>query len=138
GYWMEVFRLPAIGPDAIVAGTTSEGTHHLDDAIAAGRGAVCALPHSGNWDAAGVWLVRHSGAFSTVAERLRPESLYRRFVAYREGLGMQVVPLTGGTRPPAEVLAERLRAGGVVCLLGDRDLTRGGVDVTFFGEPARM
>jgi len=37
-----------------------------------------------------------------------------------------------------EVLAERLRAGGAVCLVADRDLSRGGVEVQFFGEPTRM
>jgi KDO2-lipid IV(A) lauroyltransferase len=92
----------------------------------------------GNWDAAGAWLVDHGAPFTTVAERLEPESLYRRFLDYRESLGMEVVPLTGGHRPPSDVLAERLRAGGVVCLLGDRDLTRRGIDVAFFGETARM
>ena len=51
---------------------------------------------------------------------------------------MEVVPLTGGPRPPTEVLAERLRRAGCVCLVADRDLSRPGVDVEFFGEPARM
>jgi phosphatidylinositol dimannoside acyltransferase len=137
-YWQEAFRLPVIGPDRIRAHTDFHGAEVLDKAIADGHGVVCALPHMGNWDAAGVWLVDHGARFTTVAERLRPESLYRRFVAYREGLGMEVVPLTGGDRPPSDVLADRLRAGGVVCLLGDRDLTRRGIDVTFFGETARM
>ncbi len=69
-----------------------------------------ALPHSGNWDAAGVWLVDWlGGPFMTVAERLRPESLYRRFLDYRESLGFRVVPLTGGERPSAAVLTEWLR-----------------------------
>ena len=36
--------------------------------------------------------------FTTVAERLKPETLYDRFVAYREGLGMEVLPHTGGVR----------------------------------------
>ena len=76
--------------------------------------------------------------FTTVAERLKPESLYERFVAFREGLGMEVLPLTGGTRPPFDVLRERLGEGGTVCLLGDRDLTPRGVDVQFFGAAARM
>ena len=49
-----------------------------------------ALPHSGNWDMAGVWLVQHYGTFTTVAERLKPESLYRRFVDYRESLGFEM------------------------------------------------
>ncbi|PRC52150.1 phosphatidylinositol mannoside acyltransferase, partial [Mycobacterium sp. ITM-2017-0098] len=68
-------------------------------ALEAGRGAVLALPHSGNWDMAGVWLVQNPGAFATVAERLKPESLYKRFLAYRESLGFEVVPSSGGDRP---------------------------------------
>ncbi len=114
------------------------GRNHLDDALAAGRGAVLALPHSGNWDMAGVWVVQHYGAFTTVAERLKPESLYRRFIDYRETLGFEMLPLTGGERPPFEVLAERLRANRLICLMAERDLTRKGVEVDFFGEPTRM
>src|SRR3712207_8223666 len=69
-------------------------------ARADGRGVVFALPHSGNWDAAGVWLVDFlGGPFMTVVERLRPESLYRRFLAYRGTAGMRVVPPPRGPRP---------------------------------------
>jgi phosphatidylinositol dimannoside acyltransferase len=136
-YWLEVFRLPVFR-STVTARTGAEGAENLDAAVAAGRGVILALPHCGNWDVAAVWLISRAGTFTTVAERLRPESLYRRFVAYREGLGMEVVPLSGGDRSPSDVLAERLRAGGVVCLLGDRDLTRGGVEVTFFGERTKM
>src|SRR5262249_37439370 len=64
-------------------------------------------------------------------------SLFDRFVAYRESLGMEVLPLTGGAAP-AEALARRLRSGRAVCLVADRDLSRNGVDVDFFGETARM
>ncbi len=137
-YWVEVFRLPVLGTRSIADRTETEGAEHLDQAVRAGRGVVLALPHSGNWEAAAVWLISRHGRFTTVAERLRPESLYRRFLAYRQALGMEVVPLTGGDRSPSDVLAERLRAGGVVCLVGDRELARGGVDVTFFGDRARM
>ena len=87
---------------------------------------------------AGVWLAQTHGTFTTVAERLEPESLYKRFIGYREGLGFEVLPSSGGERPPFEVLCERLRAGGVVCLMAERDLTRTGVEVDFFGEPTRM
>jgi len=114
------------------------GQENLDAALAQGTGAVVALPHSGNWDMAGVWLVGHSGTFTTVAERLKPESLYQRFIDFRETLGFEVLPLTGGDRPPATVLAERLRQNKVVCLLGDRDLTSSGVPVTFFGAKTLM
>ncbi len=137
-YWLETFRLPSMDADRIVASVRTDGAANVDEAMAAGRGAVFALPHSGNWDIAGLWLVRRGYPFSTVAERLKPESLFDRFVAYRESLGMRVLPLTGGPHPPMQVLAERLRAGEAVCLVADRDLSRSGVDVQFFGEPTKM
>jgi KDO2-lipid IV(A) lauroyltransferase len=137
-YWLETFRLPSMDHGQIIAKVRTDGADNVDRAMAAGRGAVFALPHSGNWDIAGLWLVRRGYPFSTVAERLEPESLFDRFVAYRESLGMRVLPLTGGPRPPMQVLTERLRAGEAVCLVADRDLSRNGVDVQFFGEPTRM
>ncbi|MCA0143486.1 phosphatidylinositol mannoside acyltransferase [Blastococcus sp. LR1] len=138
-YWQEAFRLPTLGVERILAGTTVPGIEHLEAARAAGRGVILALPHSGNWDAAGVWFVDWlGGPFMTVAERLKPESLYRRFLDYRETLGMRVVPLTGGPRPSGEVLRDWLADGGSACLLVDRNLGSGGVPVTFFGRPARM
>lgn len=132
-YWREAFRLPTMDHSALT-GSLVEGVENLDAALARGRGVVLALPHSGNWDAAGVWLVNHSGTLATVAERLKPESLFERFVAYRESLGFEVFPLTGGEQPPFTALAARLRANNVVCLMGERDLTGKGVPVTMYGE----
>ncbi len=60
------------------------------------RGAVLALSHSGNWDAAGAWVAAMGMPITTVAERLQPEELYERFLAFRQGLGMEILPLTGG------------------------------------------
>ena len=138
-YWQEAFRLPTLGVDRILAGTTVPGSEHLEKARADGRGVLLALPHSGNWDAAGVWFVEWlGGPFMTVAERLRPESLYRRFLDYRESLGMRVVPLTGGERPSGEVLRNWLADGGSACLLVDRNLGSGGVPVRFFDRRATM
>ncbi|MBB5954250.1 KDO2-lipid IV(A) lauroyltransferase [Saccharothrix tamanrassetensis] len=139
-YWREAFRLPSMDLKAVYESCdrSFSGVENLEAALAAGNGVVLALPHCGNWDMAGVWLVEKLGTFTTVAERLRPESLYRRFIAFRESLGFEVVPLTGGDRNPAVVLAERLRANQPICLLADRDLTAGGVPVTFFGERTMM
>jgi KDO2-lipid IV(A) lauroyltransferase len=139
-YWLETFRLPKMDAAEVAASAarTTVGAEYIDAALERGKGAILALPHSGNWDVAGVWLIARHGPFTTVAERLKPESLFRRFVEYREGLGMEIIPLTGGERPPTEVLTERLRANRVVCLLADRDLSRNGVQVDFFGETTRM
>jgi KDO2-lipid IV(A) lauroyltransferase len=137
-YWREVFRLPTMDHHKIGQELSVLGIDRLWAALDAGRGAVLAAPHSGNWDMAGVWLVQNYGTVTTVVERLKPESLYDRFIAYRESLGFEVLPLVGGERPPYELLRERLRDNRPVCLLAERDLTRTGVPVDFFGEPTRM
>lgn len=138
-YWQEAFRLPTLSSERIVTGTEVLGLEHVQKARDSGRGMVMALPHSGNWDAAAVWFIDFlGGPFMTVAERLKPESLYRRFLDYRESLGMRVVPLTGGPRPSTEVLREWLSDAGVACLLVDRNLGTGGVPVEFFGRAATM
>ena len=138
-YWQEAFRLPTLDPTRLVAATSPSGREHLEAARDAGRGIVLALPHSGNWDVAGVWLVDWlGGPFLTVAERLKPESLYRRFLEFREGLGMRVVPLTGGERPSSVLLREWLTGGGATCLVVDRDLSSGGVPVELFGRATTM
>jgi KDO2-lipid IV(A) lauroyltransferase len=139
-YWREAFRLPTMDLSAVAQRLDEVciGAHRPQEALDAGRGAVMALPHSGNWDMAGVWLVHKHGTFSTVAERLKPESLYRRFIEFRESLGFEVFPASGGERPPFELLSERLRENKFVCLMADRDLTRSGVEVDFFGERTRL
>jgi phosphatidylinositol dimannoside acyltransferase len=139
-YWSEVFRLPDYSPERILSTVRLQGEEHIEAALSSGDGFVIALPHMANWDLAGAWLALAHTPFTTVAERLKPESLYERFLAYRRSLGMRVVPLTGepGEQSPFRTLLQVARAGGAICLLGDRDLTAGGVEVDFFGEPARM
>lgn len=139
-YWCEAFRLPTMDPVRLVEEIESSATGlgNIHDAVERGRGAVLALHHSGNWDMAGVWIARRVGPPVVVAERLRPESLYRRFVRFREGLGFEIIPLTGSAQPPFEQLTTHLRRGRIVGLLAERDVTGTGVPVTFFGEPTRM
>ncbi|MFR9798907.1 phosphatidylinositol mannoside acyltransferase [Streptomyces sp. MS06] len=136
-YWMESFRLPAWSTDRIRSGFAPKDVHYLTDGLAAGKGVILALPHLANWDLAGAWVTTELGTpFTTVQERLKPESLYDRFVAYRSGLGMEVLPHSGGAA--FGTLARRLRDGGLVCLVADRDLSASGVAVDFFGDTARM
>jgi KDO2-lipid IV(A) lauroyltransferase len=137
-YWLEAFRLPALDRDEILRTFHLEGEEVLAADVAAGRGAVVTLAHAGNYDLAGAWVAAKGWPIITVAERLKPERLYERFLAFRRGLGMEIIPASGGDRPPIDLLAERLRAGAVVPLLADRDLSARGVEVEFFGGRTRM
>lgn len=136
-YWIESFRLPVWSESRVRAGVFIEEVRRLTDGIESERGVILALPHMANYDLAGAWLTTELNTpLTTVAERLKPETLYDRFVAYREGLGMEVLPHSGGSA--FGTLARRLRAGGVVALVADRDLSAAGVEVKFFGETTRM
>src|SRR5258708_19590595 len=88
-YWLETFRLPKMDHAAVAARVDGQtfGTEHLDAAVQAGRGVILALPHVGNYDVAGLWLIdRYRRPFSTVAERLRPPRLFHPSPAYRPTL----------------------------------------------------
>ncbi|GAA2498148.1 phosphatidylinositol mannoside acyltransferase [Winogradskya humida] len=137
-YWMEAFRLPSQSKQDFLRDFELVEAEEFLGVLAQGRGVILALPHTGNWDAAAAWVVSNGYKLVTVAERLKPEGLYERFVAYREKLGMEVIPLTGGQRPPLDVLAEKATKGYAVALLADRDLTKSGVEVEFFGGRTRM
>jgi phosphatidylinositol dimannoside acyltransferase len=138
-YWLEIFRLPVMPVDRLVDGMENHGHRQLIfDTVASGRGVVIGLPHMGNWDQAGAWIIATgAGSFTTVMERLKPETVYERFVTFREGLGMEVLPASGGARPFG-ILAQRLRAAKIVVLPCDRDVTGSGIEVEFFGEKAKM
>lgn len=135
-YWMESFRMPAWSAERIRSSFAPIDVHLLDEAMARGRGVIIALPHTANWDLAGAWVAERGYPFTTVQERLKPERLYDRFVAYRKSLGMEVLPHAGASA--FGTLAHRLRAGRLICLVNDRDLSANGVEVEFFGETARM
>ena len=94
--------------------------------------------HSGNWDWSGAWGAAEWGGVTTVAERLEPVELFDAFVAARTARKLHILPHRGGSRPPSVVLTELLNAGQVVALAADRDLSRRGVEVDFFGSQTKM
>lgn len=137
-YWCDAFRLPDWDTDRIVGRVRIIGEEPMRRALAEGRGVIAALPHMGNWDHAGAWGSLTDIPVTTVAERLRPEALFERFLSFRRGLGMEILPLTGGNGDVFRTLSERLSGGTMVPLLADRDLSRRGIEATLFGESTRM
>ena len=136
-YWCDIFRLPDWTPERIESTVRVVGDEPVRKALAEGRGVVMALAHQGNWDHAGAWASLALAKVTTVAERLKPEDLFDQFVRFREELGMEVLPLTGGN-DLFGTLVRRLRTGGFVPLLADRDTTDNGIVGEFFGESARI
>jgi lauroyl/myristoyl acyltransferase len=136
-YWAEAFRLENLSQQDIRDRFRLEGQDHIDAALARGRGAIFAVPHLGNWDAGAAWLVSQGYQLTTIAERLKPEVLFDRFLEYRRALGMEILPLDNGSESMRGVL-RALRAGRLVALVCDRDLTGHGLPVEMFGALAAM
>ena len=134
-YWCDTFRSPDWSSARILSTVTVTNEELLTKPISSGRGVIVSLPHAGNWDLAGSYFCAKGIALVTVVERLKPEALFQKFLAYRQAIGMEVLPLDGRSMA---TLSLRAREGKLIALIADRDLSSSGVDVTFFGGPARM
>ncbi|HUJ64780.1 MAG TPA: phosphatidylinositol mannoside acyltransferase [Acidimicrobiales bacterium] len=135
-YWAESLRLGTLAPERIHAGARYEGYEHLEAARAAGRGAIFALPHLGGWEWCGSDLAGRGHPMSVVVERLEPPDVFEWFLAFRERLGMQVIPAGPGA---AAACTQALADNHVLCLVSDRVV--GGasaVEVDFFGERTQL
>lgn len=135
-YWMETFRMQDLSSDELNERFRGEGLDTLDVIHKRGRGGVLATPHIGNWDAGGRW-VAERWPLTVVVEVLRPKLLFDRFVEHRRSLGMTIVPLVKGGDATAKCL-EKIREGGYVALVSDRDLSGSGVPVRMFGRTTKL
>jgi lauroyl/myristoyl acyltransferase len=136
-YYCEAFRLPDRTAEELRASVRVEGDGPVREQLRLGRPVLCFLGHLGNWDLAGAWGARELGPVVTVAERLKPEAVYADFLAFRESLGMTILPLTGGPDVFAE-LRGHLTSPVVMPLLADRDLTARGIEVELCGHRTSM
>ena len=134
-YWCDTFRFPAWSKERLLSTTVCENENFLRDPIAAKRGCIVALPHAGNRDHAGAYFCATGIPLTTVAEHLKPEKLFRKFLEYRTAIGMEVLDLDSRS---IAVLSQRLRAGKLVALVADRDLSKNGIPVNFFGTGGQM
>ena len=134
-YWCDTFRFPAWSKERLLSTTVCENESFLRDPIADKRGCIVALPHAGNWDHAGAYFCATGIPLTTVAEHLKPEKLFRKFLEYRTAIGMEVLDLDSRS---IAVLSQRLRSGKLVALVADRDLSKNGIPVNFFGTGGQM
>lgn len=135
-YYCETFLLPRWSTQRLMSSVRAENVELVQTALKQG-GVILTLPHSGNWDHAGAWCAKYFGSLATVAERLRPEGVFQKFMKMRTDRGITLMPLTGegGTY---EYLRDNVVQGKVVALLGDRDVAKNGMSNSFFGHKASL
>jgi lauroyl/myristoyl acyltransferase len=134
-YWCDAFRLPTWSKDRITSTVTVEGEDLFRSVVAEGKGVIVSLPHSGNWDHAGAYFSATGIPIISVAEKLKPERVFLAFLRYRERIGIRIYPTGENVLP---LLNQHLANGEVVALVADRDLSKSGVEVSFFGGTAKM
>jgi len=134
-YWCDTFRIQNWSTERIRHTVTTTNDHLLLEPMRDGRGVVVALPHSGNWDHAGAYFCSLGIPLVTVAERLKPEALFQKFLRHREAMGFEVLSLDSRS---FATLIRRAKEKRLIALVADRDLSHSGIDVTFFGSNARM
>lgn len=134
-YWIDTFRFPNWSAERMRSTVKVHNRALFDDLMGQGKGVIVALPHAGNWDHAGAFFCAEGFPLVTVAEHLKPERLFRKFLAYRQAMGMEVLDLDGKVTSQLE---KRLREGRLIALVADRDLSASGVVVDFFGKKAKF
>ncbi len=137
-YWIDAFRLHRMDGAAVVAAATGEGLGYLDAVRDRGHGGILATGHLGSWDIGALFTAQRRWGMVAVAEVVEPRALFERFVRLREEAGISIVPLVRGGDLLGELERRIRRDGALATLLADRDLTRRGPIVEFFGEPCRL
>lgn len=135
-YWAETLRMPDVDAATLEQGLQVTGYEHIRNARANGFGPILALPHLGGWEWAAAYLGRVADVpVSAVVERLRPDDVFEWFTDLRSSYGVRVIPADGSA---FTALVEAVRALDVVCLLSDRDLAGGGIEVSMFGRSTTL
>ncbi len=113
---------------------TDASIHHLDDALALGRGAIVATAHLGDWELLAARVVRSGRGGAVVGLRRANDPGALWFESLRARHGVRTIPQSAPARTLLDVLA-RGEVLGVLCDLDARRLD--GELVPFFGVPAR-
>ena len=134
-YWFDTFRLNKWSKERIIQTTKVNYEHLLRDPIAKKLGCIVALPHAGNWDHAAAYFCSTGINLTTVVEQLKPEAIFKKFLDYRQSIGIEAISHKEKSVP---ILTQRLKDGKLIALIADRDMSRNGIEVDFLGGVAKM
>ncbi len=134
-YYLEVARTPAMNPEFVRERLVIDTPEAVEDAFAPDRGAILIGLHFGAIELPALYLALRSGGNATAPmETLDDPALQRWFVRTRGSVGLRIV----GLREARRELLATLNRGEPVGIVGDRDLTGGGMPVSLFGAPASI
>lgn len=134
--YFDLFRSHGINKEKLKKQLASvEGFEHLEGAMKQGKGVIAGSCHFGAWD----MVIHLTGIYLDTKvlvpqEHLKPEKMFQLVMSLRREQGIDVVAVENS---PREIL-RALKAGRIVGLAYDRDITESGQVVNFFGEPARL
>lgn len=135
-YWAETFWFRPRRKAAISGRVEHVNFEPIYAAQRADRGIVFAVPHLGNWEIAGIVANEIGSPIVAVAEDLPNEYITKWFVDLRLEFDIEII-LTTDPKLRSKLI-RRLKDGGAIALLADRDVTGRGVDVDFFGGTASV
>jgi len=133
-YYLEVARTPAVRRDDLRTRIEIETADAVEDAFQPGRPAIFIGLHFGAIELPALYLASRVGSAVAPMETLTDPELQAWFVRTRGAAGVRIV----GLREARRELTSALRDGVSVGLVGDRDLTGGGVLTELFGAAARL
>jgi len=108
---------------------------HLLPAIAAGKGVIMLGAHLGNPELAGQGMLPRGVKVFALTEPLQPPRLRRLVDSLRSSKGHTFAPVGfAGVKRAIQTLRE----GGVIALMGDRDIEGPKASLPFFGEETMM
>jgi KDO2-lipid IV(A) lauroyltransferase len=133
-YYLEVARTPAVSADDLGRRLVIETPAVVDQAFGSGRPVIFVGLHFGAIELPALYLASRVGGAVAPMETVADPALQDYFVRTRGAAGIRIV----GLREARRELLAALRDGTSVGLIGDRDLTGGGMPVALFGSPATL
>ena len=112
-----------------------DGMEHLEAARAAGKGVLVVSAHMGSWEVAAAIWSSTIAPVSLFAEVLEPKELYDWYRTTRARMGISVLALN---RAGLRHVMEALDAQEMVVTAVDRDVLGTGIELEFFGRPAKI
>lgn len=129
--YYDLFRLPSMSRDELMAFFDVRGIEHLAEAHARGKGVIIVAPHLGSYNLVPSYVSILGYPTVAVVEHVRDPRLHHYYFRLRENQGVQL--LTTGPEDVRNIL-RALRGGKIVLMLADRNVGTSSDVVTFFGE----